>query len=58
LQEILDAYFRAAGIDGKGERPVFRCAIISPGQLCGGPVLRRDVWRAVRRRARDAGTPH
>lgn len=55
LEEYLDTYIKAAGIEGGHERLLFRSAIGKTAQLSGKPMLPGDVWRMVRRRASDAG---
>ncbi len=55
LEEFIDAYMDAAGIRSDRKGPLFRAAIGKTGLLSERPISRGDVWRMVRRRARDAG---
>ena len=55
LEEFLDAYIKAAGIEGDRKGPLFRAAIGKTKKLGGGAMSRTDVWYMVRRRAFDAG---
>ena len=55
LEAYLDAYIKAAGIEGDRKGPLFRSAIGKTKKLSGGPMSRTDVWHMVRRRASDAG---
>jgi site-specific recombinase XerD len=55
LEEFLDAYMKAAGIEGDRKGPLFRSAIGKTGALTVKPMSRTDVWYMVRRRAADAG---
>jgi len=55
LEQHLDAYITAAGIEGDRKGPLFRSAIGKTAQLTDRPMLRGDVWSMVRRRASRAG---
>ena len=55
LELFLDAYLDGAGLRGDHKGPLFRSAIGKTGQLSEKPLGRGDVWRMVRRRAKDAG---
>lgn len=55
LEEYVDAYVEAAGIAGDRKGPLFRTAAGKTGRLTGNPLTRRDAYRMVRRRQRDAG---
>lgn len=55
LEEYLDAYVRAAGIEEERKGPLFRSVVGKTKTLSARPVLRSDVWAMVRRRAADAG---
>jgi len=55
LEGYLDAYMKAAGIEGDRKGPLFRSALGKTAQLSARPMLRGDVWRMVRRRAASAG---
>jgi integrase/recombinase XerD len=55
LEEYLDAYIKAAGIEGDRKGPLFRAAIGKTKKLGQGAISRTDVWYMVSRRASDAG---
>ena len=55
LRKYLDAYLKAAGIEGDRKGPLFRAAIGKTKKLGPGAMSRTDVWYMVRRRAADAG---
>jgi integrase/recombinase XerD len=55
LEEYLDAYIAAAGVEGDNKGPLFRSAIGRTGKLSDRPMSRVDAWYMVRRRAADAG---
>lgn len=55
LEQFLDAYTDAAGIEKDCKGPLFRAAIGKTKKLGTGRMTRKDVWCMVRRRAADAG---
>ena len=55
LEAYLDAYLQAAGILEAKKTPLFRSARGRTGKLTESPMHRIDVYRMIRRRARDAG---
>jgi integrase/recombinase XerD len=56
LAVYLDEYLDAAGVAGdRKDSPLFRSARGKTKKLTRSPLAREDVWRMVRRRARDAG---
>jgi site-specific recombinase XerD len=55
LEAYLDAYLQAAGIADAKKSPLFRSARGRTGELTGVAMHRIDVWRMIRRRAKDAG---
>jgi integrase/recombinase XerD len=55
LEEYLNAYVDAAGIRGDRKAPLFRTAAGKTGRLTGSPMTRRDAYRMVKRRQKDAG---
>lgn len=55
-EAYLDAYIRAAGLPRQGKHPLFRTAG-RDGRLTARAMTRNDVFRMVKRRARDAGLP-
>jgi integrase/recombinase XerD len=55
LETYLDEYIEAAGIGQHRKGPLFRSAIGKTGKLSNQAMGRIDVYRMIRRRARDAG---
>ncbi|GIW86406.1 MAG: hypothetical protein KatS3mg108_0730 [Isosphaeraceae bacterium] len=55
LEEFLDAYVRAAGIEADRRGPLFRTATRRGDGLTSSPMSTADVWRMIRRRAKKAG---
>jgi integrase/recombinase XerD len=55
LEEYLNAYIKAAGVEDDRKGPLFRAAIGKTKKLGQGTISRTDVWYMVRRRAADAG---
>lgn len=55
LEEYLDAYIAAAGIEADKKGPLFRSANRRTGQLTGKPLRSADAWAMVQRRAKAAG---
>ena len=53
-KEYLDAYLDAAGIRTETRTPLFRATIARTRALTTRPLMRADVLRMVKRRARDA----
>ena len=54
LEAYLDAYIERARVRDDRKGPLFRTAIRKTRQLTDTPLSRIDVWKMVRRRARDA----
>jgi integrase len=54
LEAYLDAYLQAAGILEAKKSPLFRSARGRTDELTTSPMSRIDVWRMIRRRAKDA----
>jgi site-specific recombinase XerD len=54
LRAYLDAHLPAAGTSRRTRLP-FRSARGRTGELTENPMARFDVWRMIRRRAKDAG---
>jgi len=54
LEEYLDAYITAAGIEGVKDTPLFRTAIRKTKQLSNQRLHRVDAYRMIQRRAADA----
>ncbi|MEW4569535.1 tyrosine-type recombinase/integrase [Tautonia sp. JC769] len=55
LEEFLDAYVLAAGLETDRRGPLFRSATRSGDALTASPMRPADVWRMIRRRADKAG---
>jgi site-specific recombinase XerD len=55
LEDYLDAYMSAAGMDGEKGTPLFRTAFGKTGMLTEKRVHRNDALRMVKRRALGAG---
>jgi integrase/recombinase XerD len=55
LEEYLDAYIKAAGIEDDRKGWLFRSAVRKTKKLSASPMTRKDVWCMVRRRVSDAG---
>jgi integrase/recombinase XerD len=55
LEEYLDAYLKAAGIEKDRKGPLFRTAYRKTGKLTVRPMRQEDVFRMIRRRAAKAG---
>jgi integrase len=55
LEEHLDRYIAAAGIDQDKKGPLFRSAYLKTGRLTSRPLSRDNAFRMIQRRARQAG---
>lgn len=55
LEEFLDAYVQAAGVEAERRGPLFRTARRKGDALTPNAMLTADVWRMIRRRAKKAG---
>ncbi len=55
LEEYVDAYIAAAGIEDDGKGPLFRSAIGKTGKLTESGMHRVDAYRMIRRRTAEAG---
>jgi site-specific recombinase XerD len=55
LEEYLDAYIKAAGIDEGSKSPLFRSAAGRTGVLTATAMNRTDAWRLIQRRAAGLG---
>ena len=58
LEEYLDAYLQAAGINDQMNSPLFRSAKGRTGVLTENRLRRGNAYEAIRRRARQAGRTH
>lgn len=55
LEEFMDAYIEAAALAGEKRTPLFRTAATRTKKLTRNRMTRKDAWRMIRRRAKDAG---
>ena len=55
LEAYLDAYIEAAGIASESKTPLFRSAPRATRLLTNNSLASTDVWRMIRRRAKQAG---
>ena len=58
LEAYLDSYIAAAGRGEEDRGPLFRTVAGRTGRLTTAPISRNDVFRMIRRRAKDAGLTH
>jgi integrase/recombinase XerD len=56
-EEYLDAYLKAAGIDGDVKTPLFRTTYRKTGQLTENRMTPNDALRMIKRRAKVADLP-
>jgi integrase/recombinase XerD len=54
LEAYLDEYVKAAGIAADPKGPLFRSAPGTNAELTRNPLRTADVWRVIRRRAKQA----
>jgi integrase/recombinase XerD len=55
LDRYLEEYIAASGIAQDRKGPLFRTSKGRSGELAARPLLQSDVWRMIRRRAKQAG---
>jgi integrase/recombinase XerD len=55
LEAYLDEYVKAAGLAADSKGPLFRSAPGTGDELTRNPLRTADVWRMIRRRAKQAG---
>lgn len=55
LEEFMDAYIAAAGFGDEKKGPLFRTSVGKTRVLTPRRMSRRDTWRMIRRRVKDAG---
>jgi site-specific recombinase XerD len=55
LEDYLDAYMTAAGVDGEKGAPLFRTAFGKTGKITTRRFDRQSAWYMVKRRALEAG---
>jgi site-specific recombinase XerD len=54
LEEFIDSYVEAAGLAAEKKTPLFRTAATRTKKLTQNRMTRKDAWRMVRRRVKDA----
>ena len=57
LEEILDQYLKATGLDKEPESPLFPAALGKTGKLSRRPLVRTDAADMLKRRLKQAGLP-
>lgn len=55
LDEYLERYIEAVGLAAEPKSPLFRTAAGRTGSLTAKPMAQADVYRMIRRRAKEAG---
>jgi site-specific recombinase XerD len=55
LEQFLDEYIAAAGLDGDEDGPLFRTSAGRSGTLTSNAMYQQDMFRMIRRRAKQAG---
>jgi site-specific recombinase XerC len=57
LEELLDHYLKATGLENEPEAPLFPAAIGKTGKLSRRPLVRTDAADMLKRRLKQAGLP-
>jgi site-specific recombinase XerC len=57
LEELLDRYLKASGLEKEPESPLFPASIGKTGKLSRRPLRRTDAADMLKRRLRQAGLP-
>ena len=57
LEELLDQYLKATGLEKEPEAPLFPAAIGKTGKLSRRPLVRTDAADMLKRRLKQAGLP-
>jgi site-specific recombinase XerD len=57
LEEILDQYLKATGLEKEPESPLFPAALRKTGKLSRRPLVRTDAADMLKRRLKQAGLP-
>ena len=57
LEELLDQYLKATGLEKEPESPLFPAAIGKTGKLSRRPLVRTDAADMLKRRLKQAGLP-
>jgi len=57
LEELLDEYLKATGLEKEPESPLFPAAVRKTGKLSRRPLARTDAADMLKRRLKQAGLP-
>jgi integrase/recombinase XerD len=57
LEELLDQYLKASGLEKEPQSPLFPASIGKTGKLSRRPLVRTDAKDMLKRRLRQAGLP-
>ncbi len=57
LEELLDQYLKATGLENEPESPLFPAAIGKTGKLSRRPLVRTEAADMLKRRLKQAGLP-
>ena len=57
LEEMLDQYLKATGLEKEAESPLFQAALRKTGKLSRRPLMRTDAADMLKRRLKQAGLP-
>src|SRR5271165_3881548 len=57
LEELLDEYLKASGLEKEPESPLFPASIGKTGKLSRRPLVRTDAADMLKRRLKQAGLP-
>jgi integrase/recombinase XerD len=57
LEELLDQYLKATGLEKEPESPLFPAALGKTGKLSRRPLVRTDAADMLKRRLKQAGLP-
>ena len=57
LEELLDEYLKATGLEKEPQSPLFQASIGKTGKLSRRPLVRTDAADMLKRRLKQAGLP-
>ena len=57
LEELLDQYLKASGLEKEPQSPLFPASIGKTGELSRRPLVRTDAADMLKRRLKQAGLP-
>jgi integrase/recombinase XerD len=57
LEELLDQYLKATGLEKEPESPLFPAALGKTGKISRRPLVRTDAADMLKRRLKQAGLP-